>query len=657
VKPKIKRTIVKRVDVSRPAVYGSALLALALSAAANAASVTYSITTIAPVDTEHTRSGDNFRLSGSQFLNSNGQVAGFANRYGGGSSMIGRTAWLYDGVSTINSGLTDSEHTRSSDGYRYSVIQKLTDSGQVGGYSNRYSAAAGTLGRTAWVYSGSSTVNIGLTDTLHTRDTDGYRFSTLQFMNQAGNVAGYSKSYKPGGDLLGRTAWLYNGTATVNIGLIDAEHTGAANERYSSAQAMNSPGRVLGYSTRYDAAGADLGRTAWLYNGSTTANIGMTDVEHTRSTDNYRYSSGQFLNDAGQAVGFASRYDAGGSHIGNSAWFYDGSTTANISLSDAEHTRSSDNYRFSSATFLNQSGDVAGYAERYDVSGSNTGRSVWLYNGGSTVRVGLIDAEHTRSTDGYRYADVQQLNSAGDTIGYATRYGSGGGTVGRSAWLYSGTSTTRLGLISAEHTRSTDGYKYSNAQSLGESGNVIGYSERYAAAGGSLGRSAWFFDGIASADISLTDVGHTRSADGYRFSYAQFMNGADQAAGYAYRYDAGGAFEGQSAWFFDGAVTLHLTRCHSVQTAMHPAQFHIWVMTVCCWAAIPCSTKRIIISVTERSGTPRKRAYLISVFWWMKVLPPRTGICLPPRSWPTCSNLLLVRAYWPTCHQAVLPTC
>ncbi len=531
---------------------------LALCGAAHAAPVAYEIVTIGPTDAEHTRSTDTYRASEAQQINAAGDVIGFADRFDGATA-TGRSAWLYDGAATINVGLTDTEHTRSTDGYRYSVAENLNAAGAVSGYSRRYAAGGANLGRSAWFSDGTTSTNIGLTDTVHTRDTDGYRFSAVQFMNDAGNVAGYANRYEAGGDPLGRSAWLFSGSSTVNIGLTNAEHTSSTDgERFSSAQALNASGEVLGYADRFGALGVGLGRSAWLYDGSSTTNISLTDAEHTRSSDNYRYSSAQYLNAAGQAVGFASRYNAGGAQIGTSAWLYDGSTTTNISLADAEHTRSTDNYRFSSARALNDNGAVAGYAERFAAGGAASGRSAWIYDGSGTTNIGLTDAEHTKSTDGFRYSDTQELNNAGQVIGYANRYGAAGAGTGRSAWLYDGSSTVNVGLTGSEHTRSTDDYKYGNAQFLGSSGNAIGYSERYAAAGAALGRSAWFYDGSSTADISLTDATHTRSTDGYRFSYAEFMNSADQAAGFAYRYGAGGGFIGQSAWYFNGTATIAL---------------------------------------------------------------------------------------------------
>ncbi len=527
-------------------------LTLSAAVAVNAAPIGYTITTIGLMDTEHTRSTDNARFIYAQRLNKAGQVTGYAERYNG-ENYIGKSAWLYDGNSTVNIGLTDAEHTSSTDNYRSSSVQVLNEAGQVTGSATRYNGAT-EIGKSAWLYDGSSTVNIGLTDIEHTRSTDNYRSSAAQFLNEAGQVAGYAQRYN-GTAFTGQSAWLYDGSSTVNIGLTDTEHTRSTdNYRYSKAQFLNEAGQVAGYAQRYNGM-AFTGQSVWLYDGSSTANIGLTDAEHTRGTDNYRSSAAQFLNEAGQVVGYAERYSSAiDIAIGKSVWLYDGSSTVNIGLTDAEHTRSTNNFRYSYAQRLNEAGQVAGYAERYN-GGAYIGRSAWLYDGSSTVNIGLTDAEHTRSADNYRSSSAQFLNEAGQVAGSAERY-NGATSVGISAWLYDGSSTVNIGLTDAEHTRSTDNYRYSNALFLNEAGQVAGLAYRYNGATDS-GDSAWLYDGRSTMNIGLTDAEHTRSTDNYRFSSAQFLNEAGQVAGIASRYD-GESSIGQSAWLYDGSTTISI---------------------------------------------------------------------------------------------------
>ncbi len=53
---------------------------------------------------------------------------------------------------------------------------------------------------------------------------------------------------------------------------------------------MNASGWVVGASDRFNGTGNNLGRSAWVYNGTNTGIIGLINSEHTSSTgfrDNY----------------------------------------------------------------------------------------------------------------------------------------------------------------------------------------------------------------------------------------------------------------------------------------------------------------------------------------------------------------------------------
>ena len=76
--------------------------------------------------------------------------------------------------------------------------------------------------------------------------------------------------------------------------------------------------------------------------------IGPTDAECTRSTDNHRYSVAVYLNMAGQVAGNAWRYD-GAMWTGESAWLYNGTSTPEIGLTDSVHTRSTDGFQANSS--------------------------------------------------------------------------------------------------------------------------------------------------------------------------------------------------------------------------------------------------------------------------------------------------------------------
>jgi len=505
------------------------------------ATSSYSITTIGLTDAEHTRD-DGYKKSRITKLNNIGQVIGQADRYNGSNTHMGYSAWFHNGSSTVNIGLTGTEHTRD-DGFKYNIADFLKETGRVIGRAGRYNSSL-YLGQSAWLYNGSSTVNIGLIDSEHTRD-NGFRYSNAGGSNDSGQVVGYSQRYNNGSANLGRSAWLFNGSSTNKIGLTGSNHTRDDGYKDSLAIEINGAGQVHGQSNRYSGA-VSMGQSAWLYNGSSTVNIGLTDIEHTKS-DGYRYSETYGQNEAGQIIGSSQRFNNSNAYLGYSAWLYNGVSTVNIGLTGAEHTRD-DGYKYSQVYEQNELGQVLGRAARYNSGNTYLGRSAWLYNGSSTVNVGLTGAEHTRD-DGTKYSVGEWLNESGHVLGIAHRYNSSNIFMGHSAWLYSGSSTANVGLTGAEHTRD-DGYKYSSGERLNESGHVTGNSDRYNGSNAFMGVSAWFYNGSSTSNIGLTGAMYTRD-DGYKQSDPNRLSDSGQVLGNAYKYNGGSAGLGRSAWLYD----------------------------------------------------------------------------------------------------------
>jgi hypothetical protein len=452
-------------------------------------------------------------------------------------------ATTYD-IKTL--GFTDSEYTRS-DGRRDSDVYAANASGQVIGWSERYNGEDDE-GQSAWFYGHGALARMGLTDADHTR-SDGQQVSVATLLNAAGQCIGSSNSYN-GSAPTGQSAWLYDHGATIRLGYFGAGYTGSGDVQYSHAQCLNDSGQVAGISYTYDGS-ANLGAAAWLYDHGTTTRIGFTDADYTGSTG-YQYSSPSDINAAGQVVGLSVRFTGGG----NSAWLYDHGTTTRLGLIDAAYP----NNDSSEATRINAAGQVVGNTE-YAISGSAYyGAAAWLYDRGTTTRLGLTDAEHTRD-DGYKSSQATQLNEAGNVVGFSYRYGSGSNDIkGVSAWLYKDGVTARLGLIDSEHTRS-DGYQTSqltsgSGQTLNRAGQVIGYSARYADMA-DAGRSAWVYANGVTTRLGLVDAAHTRT-DGYAYSEAKSINEEGQVIGVSSRFGSIGNL-GQSGWFFDDVLNQTFT--------------------------------------------------------------------------------------------------
>ncbi|MEX2168905.1 MAG: hypothetical protein WD851_06325 [Pirellulales bacterium] len=498
------------------------------------------------ITSEHTRN-DGYKSSFPEEMNDLGQVLGYSDRYKGGSTELGQSAWLYDGANTVNIGLTGPEHTRS-DGYRRSTAEELNEAGQVSGTSNRYSGGEIELGQSAWLYDGATTINIGFTGQEHTRD-DGYKFSNSYDLNEEGHVLGVSRRYGVEGTDLGQSAWVYDGASTINIGLIGGKYTGSDGYQFSQSFRLNEAGQVSGISWR-----AGGGSNNWFFDGVNTIEIGLVGAEHT-PPDGHRAGGATRLNEAGQVTGTSERFGSGGQRLGRSGWFYNGTTTVEIGLTGPENTRD-DGYRDITLKHLNQSGDVMGFSELFNGKSSPWGRSVWLFNGTTTINVGLTDIEHTGNL-GQQESHSQQLNEAGHVAGYSLRYGSGRGV---SAWLYNGTTTLNIGLTGAEHTRSS-GARSSEVWELNNAGHVTGYSERFDGGSIGLGRSAWLYDGTTTIEIGLTGSDYT-SIHGGMSSEPTRINGVGQVIGYSRRYNGGDVSLGESAWFYDSVLdqTFELKR-------------------------------------------------------------------------------------------------
>jgi hypothetical protein len=528
-------------------IHGFAILLLGLCCAPAVFAVpTYKIATLGFTGPEYTRN-DGYKVSGAEQLNEAGQAIGGSQRYNGNIG-LGQSAWLYNGATTINIGLTENEHTHVN-GSSQSIAFELNESGQVRGWSQRFNPSCTCFdpdwGLSAWLYDGSATINVGLTGPEHTRN-DGFKDSRTVELNGAGQVTGHSRRYNGGIEELGLSVWLYDGTTTIDIGLTGSEHTRNDGSKYIFAGRLNEAGQVFGHSYRYNGGSEGLGLSAWFYDGATTIDIGLTGSEHTRS-DGHKDSYARRLNDAGQVIGNSQRYNGGVQDWGRSAWLYDGASTIDIGLTGSEFTSSS-GFKHSDPTKLNESGQVTGSSSRYNGGSEELGLGAWFYDGSTTIVIGLTGSEHTRS-DGYKFSLTSQLNETGQVIGYSQRYNCCVQNWGRSAWLYDGATTIDIGLTGSEHTRS-DGFKYSFASQLNEAGQAIGDSERYNGGTTYLGQDAWLYDGATTTNIGLTGAEHTRNT-GYKFSDATELNDVGQAIGYSQRYNGGSTDLGQDAWFYD----------------------------------------------------------------------------------------------------------
>ena len=295
-----------------------------------------------------------------------------------------------------------------------------------------------------------------------------------------------------------------------------------------------------------------MGVTLWRYDGTTRILLGLAGPGYTRN-DGYKNTTGGRLNEAGQAIGRSDRF-SGAANMGATAWLYDGGTTIGIGLIGAEHTRN-DGYVFSDSRFLTEAGQVVGLSNRFNGGSADLGQSVWFYNGTNTIDIGLTGSEQTKS-NGYKYSAIEKYNDLGQVIGSSYRYNGGSADLGQSAWFYNGATTINVGLVDSEHSKS-GGYKFSRSFQLNEGGQVLGYSNRYNGGSTDMGLTTWLHNGATTSVIGLTGSEYTK-ADGYKYSWAYELNDSGRAKGFSYRYNGGSSWLGQSAWIYDGATTIEI---------------------------------------------------------------------------------------------------
>ena len=425
-------------------------------------------------------------------------------------------------------GFTGTGYQRTSDGYERSFVQFLNPAGQAVGYSSRYNGTADN-GQSVWLDDGSGPTRLGLTGTGYQRTSDGYEYSVAQSFNAAGQVAGYSYRYD-GTAGRGRAPWLDDGSGPTHIGLRGTGYQNAdTGYEYSVAYALNEAGQALGYSSRYN--GTDyIGRAAWRDDGSGPTRLGFSGTGYQRPHNGWEESFAEFINEAGQAVGWSSRFN-GTDPIGRAVWLDDGSGPTRLGFTGTGYRDTSDGFENSYARALNAAGQVVGDSERY--SGAvRTGTAVWLDDGSGPIRLGFTGTGYRNTSTGVEESHVEFLNAAGQAVGFSERY-SGATFTGRAAWLDDGTGPIRLGLTGTGYQRTSDGYEVSISQFFNEAGQAAGYSNRYSGTA-EAGQASWFYD--ADTDTHSELVFSIRD-DGYAYTAVGAMLEDGTVFGVYERYD------------------------------------------------------------------------------------------------------------------------
>jgi autotransporter-associated beta strand protein len=478
-----------------------------------------------------------------------------------------------------------------------SSAQQQNSAGQVIGYSSRYTSSGGFLGQDAWLFDGVSNQEIGLTGGIYSNAVSGgiLQYSNAVNINDAGQVIGSSLRlpFLSGGSLqthLGTDAWFFNGSSYQLLGLTGANYSNVnsfGTFESSNAIQLNDSGQAIGDTQRVGSSAS--GQDAFFFDGTTNVPIGFSggNYSYVSSGKTYQDSAPQQLNDSGDVIGYSYRFNSSGGALGQDAWLYEGASTQQVGLSGINYSYATagGTYEASSAQQLNDSGQAIGNSSRYNSSGGSLGQDGWLFNGASNQQIGLTGSNYSYAATGgtYQYTGAQVLNNSGQAIGYSYRFNSSGGSLGYDSWLFNGTTTQQVGLSGANYSYAASGgtYEASVAQQINQSGQVVGNSNRYNSAGGSLGVDAWFSSAGTTEQIGLTGANYSYAAPGgtYQSSYNQHLNNSGQVIGFSQRYGLTGNSLGQDGWFFDSGTNSTTLLQFSVNSATNYSYTNPMILT------------------------------------------------------------------------------
>ncbi|MFT3684253.1 MAG: hypothetical protein QM783_04890 [Phycisphaerales bacterium] len=301
------------------------------------------------------------------------------------------------------------------------------------------------------------------------------------FLNAAGYASGVSWRYNAAGTTIGQGAWIFApGTGTIQVGLTDALHTSATGEQMSSLYAnwgVNLSGQAIGVSTRYTGGS---GQDAWVrVPGGGTVAIGLTGAGFTGSAG---YQSSQPLgqSERGVVAGTSMRISGASTDNGVDSWAWTSATgTVQIGLHGPAYT-GSNGYQhvmpLDGRLYLMDVDQVLG--ESYTISGVNTiaGVHTWAWSPATgTVRTGLVDAVHT-GAGGRQSSTAVSQSAAGIVCGYSARFNAAGVQIGSDAWYFDpatqASSQATLGV--PDTIRLSDGYSSSQPTTITAEGVMVG---------------------------------------------------------------------------------------------------------------------------------------------------------------------------------------
>lgn len=483
---------------------------------------------------------DGFQTSAINGLTESGYLVGNSTRFDGSSSM-GFAAWVADaesGVTTRLAAFNTPQYTRS-DGYQFSVADRIIESGYVQGRAIIYDGESAPQADIVWVMHLSNQVatRLGLFSGVEFTRSDGYQASAVDAFTESGYLWGTSTRYNGDFPNAGQAAWAADAESgvTTRVGLsTGAEFTRSDGYQHSSVSDLTESGYAWGVSLRYEGA-SSRGQAAWLADvaSGVTTRLGLFSGPEYTSANNNQHSAVTRLTESGYALGVSFRYD-GNVFMGQAAWTADATSglTTRVGLFTGPEFTRADGYQSGLLSNLTESGYASGRSERYLGGNVFLGSAAWVADASSgvTTRLGLFTGPEFTREDGYQLSIVGSVTESGYVRGVSARY-DGSADMGQAPWAADVASgvTTRLGLFSDPEFTRADGYQFSAALEVTESGFIRGYSTRYDGAT-AVGRTSWIWQ-FESEQLYAINLS-VRDSDGYAFSSITTLTEEGLAVGY-----------------------------------------------------------------------------------------------------------------------------
>jgi hypothetical protein len=312
-------------------------------------------------------------------VNASGTVAGRAEKYDAGLDE-GYRAVRWDASGTAATELGNLGMNAS--GLTYAEAYAVNDACTAVGWAIKYDAGAYKGSRAVrWDASGTAATELGDLGT----NAWGVTSAGASAVNAAGTAVGFAEKYDGGAEKGSRAVrWDASGTAATELGNLGTDASGLT---YVYAWTVNDAGTAVGRADKYD-AGVSEGTRAVRWDASGTAATELGNLG--TSASGVTYTDARAMNAAGMAVGEAYKFDAG-LDKGYRAVRWDASGTAATELGNLGTSASG--YSDAAAYAVNASDTAVGYAWKYDALGTLLGeRAVyWGLDGAAVDLNTLID--------------------------------------------------------------------------------------------------------------------------------------------------------------------------------------------------------------------------------------------------------------------------